>query len=130
MSSASGIGDARARVLVVEDEALIRLDVCDALRAADLEVIEAESAHSAVAFIETGETIDLMFTDIQLPGMLDGFALGNIIRAAWPSVPVIFTSASLTKRSAANRIGRFVPKSYQVRDIVDLIVEVVLAAKH
>ncbi len=118
---ASTIGDARVRVLVVEDEVLLRLDVCDALRAAGFEVSEAESAGSAIASIETGEPVDLMFTDIQLPGMLDGLALTNIMRAAWPLSHVIFTSASLTKRTVANRIGRFVPKPYQVRDIVELI---------
>ena len=81
---ASAIGDARVRVLVVEDKALIRLDVSEALRAVGFEVIEAESADSAITFIEAGEPVDVMFTDINLPGMIDGLALGNIMRATRP----------------------------------------------
>jgi two-component system, response regulator PdtaR len=124
----SAIGDARARVLVVEGEALIRRDVSKALRAAGFVVIEAENADRAITFIEAGGSIDVMFTDVHLPGMLDGLALGNIMRAVRPSVPVIFTSDNLTKGTVAKRIGKFVPKPYEVREIVDLVAEVVLAA--
>jgi hypothetical protein len=70
-----------------------------------------------------------MFRDIHLSGTLDGLALGNIMRAARPLVPLIFTSGNLTKRTPANRIGKFVPKPHEVGDIVNLTAEVVLAAK-
>jgi two-component system, response regulator PdtaR len=63
-------GPARARVLVVEDEVFVRLDVSEARRAAEFEVIEAKSADDAVSLIEAGEPVDVMFTDIQLPGLL------------------------------------------------------------
>src|SRR5215467_9442631 len=74
---ASAIGHARARVLVVEDEIFIRLDVAEALRTAGFEVIETESAEEAASFIEAGEPVDVVFTDVQLPGLLDGLDLAN-----------------------------------------------------
>jgi two-component system, response regulator PdtaR len=87
---ASATPDTRTRVLVVENDQLARWDLSSALRATGFEVFEAESADSAITFIETGKPVDVMFTDIDLPGMLDGLALGNIMRAARPMVPVIF----------------------------------------
>src|SRR5262249_46023715 len=87
---ASAPGHARARVLVVEDEIFIRLDVSEALRTAGFEVIEAESADDAVGFMEAGEPVDVVFTDVQLPGLLDGFDLANMMRATRPSLGYYF----------------------------------------
>jgi DNA-binding NtrC family response regulator len=108
----------------VEDEVFIRLDVSEALRAAGFEVIEAKSADDAVSLIEAGEPVDVVFTDIQLPGSLDGLALANNMRAARPSLIVVFTSGDVTKRAEANRIGTFVPKPYQTKAVVDLIADI------
>ena len=113
----------RARVLVVEDEVFIRLDVSEALRAAGFEVIEARSADDAASFIETGEPVDVVFTDIQLPGLVDGLALVNKMRAARPSLIVVITSGDQTKLAEANRIGTFVPKPYQTKAVVGLIAD-------
>ena len=125
LAPASAPGHARARVLVVEDEIFIRLDVSEALRTAGFEVIEAESADDAVGFMEAGEPVDVVFTDVQLPGLLDGLDLANMMRATHPSLVVVITSGNLTKGAEANRIGRlFVPKPYQIGDVVDLIADI------
>jgi two-component system, response regulator PdtaR len=125
---ASVLVPTRAAVLVVEDEVFIRLDVSEALRAAGFEVIEAESADNAFSLIEAREPLDVVFTDIQLPGMLDGLALANMIRAAHPLLPVVITSGNTAKRTEASRIGKFVPKPYQIGDVVKLITDIVETA--
>ena len=119
----------RARVLVVEDEVFIRLDVSEALRAAGFEVIEARSADDAVSFVEASEPVDVVFTDIQLPGLLDGLALVNKMRVTLPALIVVITSGDLTKRVEANRIGTFVPKPYQTEDVVGLIADIAKTAQ-
>lgn len=120
----------RARVLVVEDEVLIRLDISEALRAAGFEVIEAESAGNAFSLIEAGNPLDVVFTDIQLPGMLDGLALANMIRATRPFLPLVITSGNAALRTEASRIGKFVPKPYQMGDVVKLITDIVETVQH
>src|ERR1700739_2213021 len=63
------------RVLLVEDELFVRMEIAATLRHAGFQVIEAACADAALEFIESGEPIDLVFTDIQTPGILDGLAL-------------------------------------------------------
>jgi CheY-like chemotaxis protein len=65
-------------VLLVEDEALIRLAVAEDLRAEGFQVIEARDAADAMSVLRSGERVDLLFTDVQMPGQMDGVAL-----AAW-----------------------------------------------
>lgn len=131
LAPASAVGHTRARVLVVEDEVLIRWDVSEALRAVGFEVIEVQSADDAASFIEAGEPVDVVFTDVQLPGLLDGLDLAKIMRTTRPSLVVVLTSGNLTKAAEASRIGRlFVPKPYQIRNVVDLLADIAEAAQH
>jgi len=127
-SPASAPKQARATVLVVEDEVLVRLNISEALRTAGFEVIEADSADNAFSLIQAGERLDVVFTDIRLPGMLDGLALAKMIRAAGPLLPVVITSGEAAKRMEANRTGKFVPKPYQIEDVVKLITDIVETA--
>lgn len=79
-------------VLVVEDEALIRFDVADFLREGGYHVVEAASGEDALAILTSGRRIDLVFTDIQMPGQLDGLALARWCLAHRPQIKVILTS--------------------------------------
>src|ERR1700747_2424995 len=72
------------RVLLVEDELFVRIDIAAMLRHAGFQVIEAACADAAMEFIESGEPIDLVFTDIKTPGTLDGLALAERVRARDP----------------------------------------------
>lgn len=82
----------RLCILLVEDEALVR-----AVMAADLEdfgfaVVEAEDGAEAVALVEGGTPVDLLVTDIRLPGPLDGWAVAERVRALRPGLPVIYAT--------------------------------------
>jgi CheY-like chemotaxis protein len=80
----SGLALYRARVLVVEDEVFIRLDIADALRNAGLIVVEAASADDAAAFVDAGQPLDALFTDVQLPGVLNGLSLVRRVQVRHP----------------------------------------------
>lgn len=83
------------KVLVVEDDALIRLTIIDALEDAGFEVVEAGSADEAVAIIHE-QAIHLLFTDIQTPGKLSGIELAHLVAERFPSAGIIVASGRLT----------------------------------
>jgi two-component system, response regulator PdtaR len=117
----SGLAIYPARVLGVEDEVFIRLDIADALRAAGFIVVEAARADDAATFVDAGEPLDALFTDVQLPGVLNGLSLARRVRARHPNVPIIIASGSDIFRKEALGLGTFVPKPYQPLRVVRLI---------
>jgi CheY-like chemotaxis protein len=81
-------------VLLVEDEFFIRMDVADALRQAGFQVVEAGSADEAVTFLQSGKSMDLVFTDIHMPRALNGLTLAERIRAKFPIMPILMVPAT------------------------------------
>lgn len=79
-------------VLVVEDEALILLDIVDQLKAEGFETYEATNADAAIALLEVHDDIRVIFTDIDMPGSMDGLKLARAVRDRWPPVKIIVTS--------------------------------------
>jgi CheY-like chemotaxis protein len=79
-------------VLVVEDDALLRLGTAEFLRAAGFEVLEAASADDALAILETDAGVALVFSDVQMPGAIDGADLARWIGRECPGVQVVLTS--------------------------------------
>src|SRR5947209_2283421 len=77
------------KILIVEDEFLIRLTLAEALADEGFRVVEAESGDEALALLDA-EEITLLLTDIQLPGSMDGLALAREARRRWPDIPVIY----------------------------------------
>ncbi len=102
------------RVLLVEDEFLIRLTLSEALADAGFDVLEAEDFDSALALLDQDRAINLLMTDIQLPGACNGHALVERARAMNPSLPVIFMSGRPDIASAAERgqLERYIAKPY------------------
>lgn len=82
----------RPAVLVVEDEILIRFMVADYLRSAGYIVVEAANAADALEVLTSGERVDIMFTDVQMPGTMDGLMLVRWIYENRPNVQVLVTS--------------------------------------
>lgn len=113
---------ARATVLVVEDEVLIRLLIVDELREAGFAVIEAACADEAFSLFASGQHVDLVFTDVRMPGQVDGLGLARELQAQHPALPVIITSGN-TMASDAAGLGLFVSKPYAVRGVVAMIEE-------
>jgi DNA-binding NtrC family response regulator len=86
----------RISVLVVEDETIIRLNVVDELEDAGYEVFEAANADDAIAILAITPRIRLLFTDIDMPGTMDGLKLAAAVRERWPPVKIIVTSGHRT----------------------------------
>ena len=80
------------RILIVEDEFLIRLTLSEALADEGFDVVEAETGDEALRLVETDPTIRLMLTDMQLPGTLDGAQLAARVREHNPEMPIIFVT--------------------------------------
>jgi CheY-like chemotaxis protein len=79
-------------VLVVEDEPLLRMYAVFLLEGAGFETLEAGSADEAIALLETRNDIRIVFTDINLPGSMDGLRLAHAIRHRWPPIELLLTS--------------------------------------
>ena len=85
-------------VLVVEDESLIRMDTAESLREAGFAVVEATDSAEALEAVEKHDDIGLMFTDIHMPGGMDGLELAHYVRANHPQIHLILTSGARTLR--------------------------------
>jgi CheY-like chemotaxis protein len=115
---------APVRILLVEDEFYIRMDIADALRKVGFVVVEAGSADEAATFLQSGESVDLVFTDINLPGVLNGLSLAAQIRSTFPMMPVLIGSGGIERESEASRLGKFVAKPYDMRRLVRLVTDI------
>jgi len=115
----------RPAVLVVEDESLVRMYAVDVLEDAGYDVIEAANAEQALAQLDARPDIDVMFTDINMPGEMDGFALARAVHQLHPRVHVILTSGRIRlDRSSIPEIKAFVPKPYTAQKLTGLLSQV------
>ncbi len=106
-------------VLVVEDEALIRLAIVDELEVAGFQIFEADSAAAAIAIIERHAEIRMIFTDIDMPGTMDGLKLAAYVRDRWPPIKIIVTSGRVIPGAGELPLGvPFVAKPYDFDFIV------------
>jgi CheY-like chemotaxis protein len=114
-------------VLVVEDEALVRMLVADTLIDAGYLVIEAGHADEAIDILDTRAAgIDLMFSDIHMPGTINGLELALFVRLQWPQIAIILASANaLPSPAQIPPNARFLIKPYDVRDLMGHLQEMV-----
>jgi CheY-like chemotaxis protein len=82
-------------VLVVEDEMLLRMRAVDMVEDAGYTALEAVDADQAVVILESRSDIALLFTDIQMPGSLDGLKLAHAVHERWPPIKIILVSGQL-----------------------------------
>jgi CheY-like chemotaxis protein len=82
-------------ILVVEDDVLVRALVCDALRDGGLQVVEAASADEALRYLETDSSIQLVFSDVKMPGSMDGMDLAKRLKLDFPHLTTVLTSGHL-----------------------------------
>jgi CheY-like chemotaxis protein len=121
------MGHAAARrpvVLVVEDEFLIRMHAAEMIKEAGFEVVEASNADEAVAILEARLDIAVVFTDIQMPGSMDGLKLARAVRNRWPPIRIVATSGLVNVRTEdLPDGGRFLPKPYSPAQIIGTLRE-------
>ncbi|HEV2673765.1 MAG TPA: response regulator [Aliidongia sp.] len=109
-------------ILVVEDDFLIRMAVGDALRDRGFAVVEASDAQEAVEILEQGPGVSVVFTDVRMPGAMDGFALAGWIAERYPAICTILTSGEIGSAQAPadfDWAGRFIRKPYRLHEVAE-----------
>lgn len=105
-------------VLVVEDEILIRLGIIGELEDAGFKVFEAADADAAISLLMANPDIGLLFTDIDMPGSMDGLMLAMAVRDRWPPVKIIVTSGQvMVSEVDLPAGGRFFAKPYNALEV-------------
>jgi CheY-like chemotaxis protein len=114
----------RPVVLVVEDEFVIRMHTADMIEEAGFEVVEASNADEAVVILEARLDIAVVFTDIQMPGSMNGLKLATVVRDRWPPIQIVATSGLVDVRTGdLPDGGRFLPKPYSPAQIIGTLRE-------
>lgn len=112
----------KAVVLIVEDEAMIRMLAADFIEEAGFEVLEAASADEAIVLLESRLDVRLVFTDIDMPGSMDGMKMAATIRGRWPPIELIVTSGrTFVANNDLPLRGVFIPKPYRPGVVVAAI---------
>ena len=107
------------KVLVVEDEMLLRMRAVDIVEDAGFTPIEAANADEALAILESRSDVDLLFTDIQMPGSIDGLRLAHAVHERWPSIKIILMSGKLTPTDSERPTdSRFFGKPLEVNRMI------------
>jgi CheY-like chemotaxis protein len=116
-------------VLVVEDELLLRMHAVEMIAAAGFEVVEAGNADQAIEILETRRDITVVFTDIQMPGSMDGLKLARAVRGRWPPIKIVATSGHVNVgEKDLPEGGRFLSKPYSPRQVTGVLRELTGAA--
>jgi two-component system, response regulator PdtaR len=110
------------KVLVVEDEPLIRLGLAAAIEDAGHQVLEAANADEAVRRLTAGNEFRVVVTDVDMPGSMNGIQLAHYVRGHWPEVQILVISGKVGVAPAELPSGaQFLPKPYQEPKLINLI---------
>ncbi len=116
-------------VVVVEDEFLVRLAACEALADAGFQVVEVDRSDGAIAVLRS-RAIDIhaLFTDVHVPGPIDGIALAHLARRNWPWMALLLASGRARPHSSELPDGsRFMSKPYEACQVIGHLREMVSA---
>ena len=108
-------------VLVVEDEVLVRLSLAATLRDEGFLVLEAANADEAIAVLSGSTSVDVVMTDVNMPGLLDGVALSRYVRTTRPGLKVIVVSGRVAFEAASEVADAFLAKPYEPETVVRTI---------
>lgn len=105
----------KTKILLVEDEPMIRAIGIDTLEEAGFEVIEAKDADEAMRILETAGEVHVLFTDIRMPGTMNGLELAKLVHERWPAMKILITSGDTWPPvSQIPDHGHFLPKPYRL----------------
>lgn len=108
-----------AVVLIVEDERFVRLMAVDAIEDAGYRVIEAENADEALAMLGERDDIAVLFSDIKMPGSIDGLGLAFTVQKRWPTMRIILTSGHLYREDIDIPASMpFLQKPYRAGELI------------
>ncbi len=107
-------------VLLVEDEALVRMMAADVLRdEGGFKVVEAADVDEALTVLEATADVRALVTDVEMPGSLDGFTLARVVKQAWPQIGIVVTSGRMAPGPKDLSSGAlFIPKPYRPADLL------------
>jgi CheY-like chemotaxis protein len=107
-------------VLIVEDDALLRMCAAEIVEEAGFAVIEAADADAAMALLESCSDIALLLTDIDMPGSMNGLELAHAVRCRWPSIKILVVSGQVRPQpSELPSDSCFLAKPYQTAALVE-----------
>ncbi len=112
------------RILLVEDEPVIRGIIADMLSDAGFEVTATCTGDEAAILIADSDRFDVLLTDITMPGLIDGIGLAEHAREVHPALPVVFVSGRPDHARRAEAVGQpsaFMPKPYDVERVISVI---------
>lgn len=109
----------RYAVLVVEDDALLRAEAVDLCEEAGFTTYEAKNADQAIRMLERHSDIRVLFTDVEMPGTMDGLKLAHAVRDRWPPVTIMVTSGRIAVgKDQMPENGLFFAKPYLAKGII------------
>jgi two-component system, response regulator PdtaR len=118
----------RMTVLVVEDDVLTRLVAAEELRSVGLSVVEAANADEALAVLQSPVAVALVFTDIHMPGSMDGLTLARSVRSTHPDLKIVATSGDAPALPSP-AFDAFVAKPYDTAEVARQIKDLLAGAK-
>ena len=125
------VGDTKSRpvVLVVEDDTLLRMHAAEMIEEAGFKVLEAPNADEAIKLLETRLDIAVMFTDIDMPGSMNGLKLAHALANRWPPIRIVATSGHFQMRDGDLPAGGlFIAKPYLSHHIISTLRDLAKAA--
>jgi CheY-like chemotaxis protein len=112
-------------VLIVENDVLLRLVTASNLRDAGFDVLEAANSAEAIRILDC-IPVDALFSDIEMPGTMDGLALAQWVHRSRVDTRIILTSGAARTLGGANQYASFLPKPYSIEDVEHLLRSVLL----
>ncbi|CRM83597.1 putative two-component system response regulator [Pseudomonas sp. FH4] len=113
---------AQPSILVLEDDEIIRSLMVDVLEEFGAQVISFPSADEGMIFLErSSDPVDLIVSDIQMPGLLNGYDLSRVVAHRWPSLPVVLTSGNTAMAAQLGSTVRFLPKPWSTERLLDCV---------
>jgi len=113
----------KGAVLLVEDDVMVRLAAAEFLRDCSYRVVEARDAKEAIEILRSGERVDVVFSDVRMPGDINGFEFAAWVHANYPHMPVILASGYSDQKSleAFQEFGTFMIKPYSYDALLENI---------
>ena len=113
---------AQPSILVLEDDEIIRSLMVDVLEEFGAVVTSFPSADEGMIFLErTSDPVDLIVSDIQMPGLLNGYDMSKVVAHRWPSLPVVLTSGNTVMAAQLGSTVKFLPKPWSTERLLDCL---------
>ena len=114
--------ESKITVLLVEDETLVRMLGADVLEEAGFVVLEADGADEALVILDARDGVDLLFSDVDMPGSMDGLELARLVHQRWPAMRIVLTSGHhRLNESSLPDGGRFLRKPWTQTSMIEKV---------